>query len=344
MVIKPPLTIGVLVCTWRRPDSLTRCLGGLSLQQRTPDDVMIVVRETDLATQQFLKSRSDDGLPIRMLLVAPPGTVAALNTGLSSCSADILAICDDDTVAHPDWLQRIFEHFAQDSNLGGLGGRDRCHNGLSFDDRKMAVVGKLQWFGRMIGYHHVGFGKPRDVHMLKGANMSYRAQAIARQRFDIRLRGSGAQAYEDIAFSLGVRRAGWKLVYDPAVMVDHYEGPRDDTRHYSSTMPVKDVEGFRDFAYNGVVAIWDEFSIFRHLVFLVWSMLIGVRVCPGLVQAIRFTPKMGPRASWHRFWIAQQGIVSAYANLIRARRNRAANQQPETRAITKTPVELRPTE
>jgi GT2 family glycosyltransferase len=321
-----PVTIAVLICTYRRAQSLTRCLSALARQTRLPDDVIIVVRETDLESRAFLANRAYDGLAIRVVLVKAPGTVAAHNSGLEMCRTDIVAMTDDDTVPHPNWLDCILEHFENDPSLGGLGGRDRCHNGIQFDDRREPVVGKLQWFGRAIGCHQFGFGPSREVDLFKGANMSYRYKAIRNIRFDARLRGSGAQPNEDMTFSLAVKRAGWKLIYDPQVLVDHYEGPREEIRYYALTIPVQDVEGFRDLAFNEVVARWDHLSVVRRVVFLVWSMAVGVSICPGLVQAIRFSPRMG-WASWRRFWIAQQGIVAACWSLLR--QTAPTNQQAE---------------
>jgi len=84
----------------------------------------------------------------------------------------------------------------------------------------------VHWFGRVIGNHHLGVGEPRET-CCKGVNMNYRRAAIANLRFDQRLWGPGAQAHNDMAFSLAVRR-GWKLIYDPRVAVDHYPAQRFD--------------------------------------------------------------------------------------------------------------------
>jgi GT2 family glycosyltransferase len=311
-----PLTIAVVICTYRRVESLARCLEALTRQMRSPDDVIVVVRETDLESRAFLASRVQGSPPIRVAVVRTPGLVAARNMGLEMCRSDIVAMTDDDAVPHPNWVSCILEHFEHDPSLGGLGGRDRCHNGVQFADRREPVVGRLQWFGRAIGHHQFGFGPPREVDLFKGANMSYRYKAIANMQFDVRLRGSGAQPNDDMSFSLALKRAGWKLIYDPQILVDHYEGPREEIRYYALTIPVKDVDGFRNLAFNEVVARWDHLSVVRRVVFLAWSMAVGVRICPGLVQAIRFTPTMG-WASWRRFWIAQQGIAAASWFLLR---------------------------
>jgi cellulose synthase/poly-beta-1,6-N-acetylglucosamine synthase-like glycosyltransferase len=322
------MTAGVLVCTYLRPQNLERCLGALALQARLPDQVIVVVRETDAETRAFLNRYLDPiahpfagantatRLPVDVVLVNQTGVVAARNAGLEACRTDVLAIVDDDTEPHVDWLARVVDHFVSDPGLGGLGGRDRCHDGKGFLDGKARIVGNLSWYGRRVGNHHLGFGAPREVYFLKGCNMSFRMKAVKGVRFDTRLRGLGVQPHEDSLFSLAVRRTGWRLLYDPAVMVDHYEGPRDIPRHYGKMLPIRDAEEFRHVSYNWAIGLWEEMSLPRHAAFIVWSFLVGTRVSPGLVQAVRFTPKLG-LLSWHRFWLSQQGIFQAYATLLR---------------------------
>ncbi len=304
----------VMIATYKRSDELSRCLEALTRQILLPDEVIVVAREDDLDTRVLLSRLSYPGLICRLVTVTAPGVVAARNAGVEACHADILAIIDDDTVPHPDWLQRIREAFFTDSALGGLGGRDRCFDGTAFDDRKEAVVGKIQWFGRVIGNHHLGFGDSREVDVLKGANMSFRTSAITNVRFDARLKGSGTQPNEDKAFSVAVKAQGWKIVYDPAIVVDHYPGFRDDARQYVGVSRVLSIAHFQNFAYNEVVSLWNALSSPRRLTFVLWSLLVGTGTCPGLVQAVRYTPSLGIY-SWQRFWIAQTAKLRAYWDL-----------------------------
>ena len=313
------LSVGVLICSYRRADTLLRGLAALAIQEHRPDDVMVVLRDTDHESRERIARRAPDGLALRVLTVTLPGTVQALNTGLEACRTDLLAITDDDTVPHPDWLARIHACFAADSRLGGLGGRDRCHDGERFDDRGVPVVGRIAWYGRAVGNHHIGAGGLRDVEWLKGANMSYRAEAFAAVRFDRRLRGRGAQPFEDAGFAMAVRRAGWRLRYDPHVLVDHYAARRDDVRHYASIGPVVDPDGLRTYAYNCVVTCWDSFTPPRRLAFALWALLVGTGTIPGLVQAVRYTPSLG-RDAWRRFVVAQQGNAQAWRDLLAATR------------------------
>ena len=81
-------------------------------------------------------------------------------------------------------------------------------------------VGRVQWMGRCTDSHHRGTGPARHVDLLKGVNMSFTSEALADLKFDESLRGSGAGVLCDLAISLDVRRKGWRLIYDPALVVD----------------------------------------------------------------------------------------------------------------------------
>ena len=314
MPAQDALTLGVLVCTYRRPADLKRCLDGLKQQSRQPDDVIVVCRDSDQATRDWLDARPSNGLPVRVQIVTRPGIVAARNIGHDACCTDILASIDDDVVPHVEWLARMERHFLADPSLGGVGGRDHVHDGERFDERLAKTVGQLQWFGRPIGNHHLGYGPPRAVQNFKGANMAFRAEAMAGLRFDIRLCGRKIEAHEDLAFSLAVWRRGWKLLYDPAVLVYHYAG-RPDKRAYSAVERGMDPAEIHDAAFNMVIALWDGLSPLQRVAFVIWSLLFGTKVEPGLAQAIRFTSRLGTE-SWRRFFFAQKGRWSAYWQMI----------------------------
>jgi GT2 family glycosyltransferase len=265
------------------------------------------MREDDLATRDYLDSRNPELLPLKIAYVKVPGIVAARNVGMAAIRSDVVALIDDDAVPRPDWVMKILEHFRANPRLGGLGGRDQCYLDGKPRPASNPVVGKLLWYGKHLGNHNAGSGSPREVDILKGVNMSYRRSAIEGLAFDTRLRGS--QCADDFAFSRAVALAGWKLVYDPAVLVDHYEGARDDRRHYAS-IQTTDLPGFEDSVHNTVLAWWNSLTPVGQFASSFFFFFIGTRTMPGLVQAIRFTPALG-RSSWLRFVHAQEGRRAA---------------------------------
>lgn len=297
------LRMTVLIPTYRRPNDLKCCLESLRRQKRLADEILITVRGIDSETWAFLKTFAPDGLPLRVLNVEVPGVIAAINLGFESAQGDIISVTDDDAAPHPDWLERIETHFLADDRLGGLGGRDYLHiNGILQESvaqqARSRVVGRLQWFGRMIGNHHLGDGVAREVDILKGVNMSFRREALAHIRCDERLKGTGAQVHFEVALSLAVKQQGWKLLYDPAVAVDHYQSQRfdEDQRYTFNAVACQNI------AHNETFILLSYLPLIRRLVYIVWALLVGIRGTPGLVQVLRFLPS--ERTSVLQRWVA----------------------------------------
>lgn len=273
----------------------------LQAQTKPVDQVIVVVRDTDTQTWQFLDqlwAQQSHSLPLQIVKVTVPGMVAALNAGLVAVEGDIVSLTDDDAAPRPDWLERINTHFIFDSCVGGIGGRDWVYQGGKLEDDSRELVGKLQWFGRMIGNHHLGVGEPREVDTLKGVNMSFRHQAIRQLRFDERLLGTGAQVHCDMAFCLTLKRSGWKLIYDPQVAVEHYPAQRFDEDQRNNFNDL----AFINSVHNETLVLLDHLPPWRQFIFLLWATLIGTRDSLGFVQWLRLLPSQGQLAT--KKWLA----------------------------------------
>ena len=286
------LTISVVIPTYRRPKELARCLDALKKQKVPTYEVLVVVRDTDTETWTFLQTFNLELLPMRTVTVNVSGVVAAMNVGMDATSGDIIAFTDDDAAPHTDWLERIETHFLSDSNIGGVGGRDWVYQGTRLEEGEREVVGQVQWFGRVIGEHHLGVGEPREVDVLKGVNMSFRRTAIAEMHFDRRMRGTGAAPHFELAFSLALKRAGWKLIYDPKIAVDHFPAQRFDEDQRNKFNDI----AFFNSVHNETLVLLENLPLIRRTVFVLWAILVGTRDAPGFVQWLRFIPKEGSLA------------------------------------------------
>ena len=280
--------ISVLIPTYRRPQDLCRCLATLGAQTRPADEVVIVVRDTDTETRHFLTDCPPALLGLRVVTVSEPGVLAAMTAGLAKTLGEIVALTDDDTAPFPDWLERIEAHFAADPSVGGVGGRD--WQPVERSSRKS--VGIVQWHGRVIGNHHLGVGDARAVDVLKGANCAYRAEPLKRIGFETRLRGGGAQVHWEIALGLAMQQDGWKLIYDPAVALDHFPARRFDADQ--NLRGVFNADGVHDSAYNEALILLHYLTPTRRAVFLVWAFLMGTRAEPGLAQVPRLFLRRDP--------------------------------------------------
>lgn len=287
------MKISVLIPTFRRPNDLHLVLETLKTQERPPHQVVVTVRDTDLETQNFFDAYVSAPLPLQMVTVTEPGVVAAMNVGLNMVTGDIVALTDDDTEPFPDWLRRIETHFEQDPALGGVGGRDfqKIHPGP-----ETTSVGRVEWWGRIIGNHHVGVGPAQEVDILKGANCAYRTVPLRAIGFDTRLLGQGAQVNWELGIGLALRQAGWKIVFDPAIAVHHHVKERfgDDQFHRG----VFKTKPHHEAVHNETMFLWENFVPIRRYIFLLWAFLIGTRSEPGLIQLVRF---VGKKDIWARF-------------------------------------------
>jgi glycosyltransferase involved in cell wall biosynthesis len=265
--------VSVVVPSYRRPDSLRRCLDGIHAQSRTPDEVVVVRRSDDEATRSVLIEPRAARLV--EVTVEKRGVLAAMLAGVRAARGEIVAFLDDDAVPRSDWLELILRHF-EDQRVGAVGGRDVIH---PYDAAATLTeeVGRVTNWGKLIGNHHIGKGPARQVMLLKGVNMAFRRNALALPR---KLRGGGAQARYEVAVCGWTRKHGWNVIYDPGVVVDHYPAPRFDADRRGS--PARNA--VRDGAYNVVACL---LSIERRLFWrrAAYGLLVGDRGSPGLARA-----------------------------------------------------------
>ncbi|QQS11143.1 MAG: glycosyltransferase family 2 protein [Rhodospirillales bacterium] len=287
------MDITVVVPTYKRPDDLRRCLAALKAQTLPAARVNVVRRDTDAATADLLAGYDPAGLALRVHVVGEPGVVAALNVGLENAVGDIVAMTDDDAAPHPDWLERLAAAFADDARTGGVGGRDRIFQGARADDwPPQTRVGVSTWYGRTYGNHNCGTGPAREVEALKGVCMAFRRSAIGALRFDRRLRGSGAQVANEYLFGGAIRAAGWKLVYDPAILVDHYPSIRPDSDQRDQI----DKGALRDLVHNATLGYVEYLPRRRSWAIIAYQLLWGSRMAPGLAAAIVYALRRDPWA------------------------------------------------
>jgi GT2 family glycosyltransferase len=311
------MTIAVLIPSWKRPDSLSRCLDALERQVRRPDQVVLVVRADDAVTLKMLAAR-EAKLPIDVATPERPGVIAALNAGFDRAGCDLVAITDDDTEPHPDWLERIEARFEADPRLGGLGGRDRmpAEDGEGWEEPNDLAVGRVLWFGRVVGNHNFGSGPIREVDVLKGANMAFRRSAMAGKRIDTALRGQGAEHHWEIELCLALKAAGAKIAYDPAVLVDHYE----EVRYDGQRSPEMSAEDHHNAVHNQTYSLLAHLPLHRSIPAFAYGMLVGNRDNPGVALTIEALLKgTSPRTALGRLRVTLSAHLSALGTWRRQR-------------------------
>src|ERR1700710_1629313 len=280
--------VSVVIPSYRRAEALSKCLEALEAQDIVPDEVIVVSRREDEATAVEVGNRRGS---VRLVAIdvpdGHPGFVAALNAGVDVSRGEIVCLTDDDAEPRQDWVSRILSGFDADPGIGALGGRDWVFHGDVLEDGEEEVVGVVRPWGRTIGRHHLGVGAARDVDVLKGVNLSVRGDLIRTCRFDTRLLGVATEHHSELHLCLAIKRRGYRVVYDPAIAVDHRPRPR-----------AAEARGFgprqvRDSSHNETLALLAHLSPPGRAAHLLWSTVIGSRGAPGIAQSLRLALTSG---------------------------------------------------
>ena len=207
--------------------------------------------------------------------------MAALNAGVAASRGEVVCLTDDDSEPWPDWISQITATFARDPSIGAVGGRDWVYFGDRLEEGDGTGVGTVTWWGRVLGRHHLGVGRARDVAVLKGVNLSARGDLIRQVGFDRRLRGRTTEHHSELGLCLKLARMGYRVVYDPAIAVDHRPQPRTaEAREF-------DPSQVRNSAFNETLALLEHLSPGGSAIHLLWTTAVGTRSSPGFAQSLR---------------------------------------------------------
>ncbi|WDL95259.1 glycosyltransferase family 2 protein [Alicyclobacillus sp. ALC3] len=271
------MNISVVVPTYKRLHDLRRCLSALDQQTSLPYEVIVVARSSDFETLTYIHqwTAQKASYSRKLWIVTLPGQVHALVQGVEAATGDVVAFTDDDSAPSSNWLRNMAVHY-QNPRVGGVGGRDILRNHPVLPLQR--TVGKLTWYGKLIGNHHLGEGPPREVDVLKGVNMSFRTQLV---QFSPFLRGTGGpETHNEVGVCLRVKRLGYALIYDPEVVVNHYAVARVDSeqRTQLSTRLV------RHSAFNMQMSLLTWTPWHQKLSRLAFATLVGDKAYPGLAR------------------------------------------------------------
>jgi GT2 family glycosyltransferase len=308
--VRRGLSIAVVIPTYRRPEELTRCLVALADQTLAPDQIVVVARRDDQVTIKRCEELSRR-FPIEIVAVDRMGQVTALNAGLARVRTTVVAFTDDDCQPRPDWIARLRAHFLGDARVGAVGGRDIVHEHGAPLEVPARAVGQITRFGRLHGNHHT-ISARQDVQFLKGANMAYRREAL--RGFDERLRGDGAQLHNDLKASLEVWSAGHRIIWDPAVIVDHYPGPRADEARGRESL-----SSLRNAHHNEVYTLMSIRPRRVSLLAVAYCFMVGTRAAPGVLLLPYLMLTRPHHRPGVRFLVALFGRLDGLATAARSR-------------------------
>ena len=204
------MTFSVIIPTYNRLSLLRRTLESLFQQEFSDYEIIVVDDGSTDGTHEYLQSLSNEK-KIQYVRQKNSGPAIARNKGIALSSGSLVAFTDDDCIVPTDWLRRYLIKFQQE-DVDAIGGSSRTGNVSNpFAEVNDIIVNFLK--------AEINKRPDNEVPFLTTNNTAYRKKSLEKVGgFDNRFR-IGAEE-RDLNFRL--RQAGEKLMFDPSVIVDHY--------------------------------------------------------------------------------------------------------------------------
>lgn len=233
--------LSIVLVLWGQAELTLDCLLGLAEQAREGVEIVIVDNASPDATGALL----DRVQGARVLRNQDnKGFLLAANQGAMAASAPLLLFLNNDAVPRPGSLEQARAILEADAGIGAVGGR------ILLPDGRLQEAGCAVWRdGSCVGYlrgEHAETPEAlfrRDVDFCSGVFLMTRTERFRE------LGGFDAvfapAYYEEVDYCLRLWEHGLRVVYDPWIVVDHYEYGSAGSSEAASKRMAANQERFR---------------------------------------------------------------------------------------------------
>ncbi|HZJ18577.1 MAG TPA: glycosyltransferase family 2 protein [Patescibacteria group bacterium] len=181
------MKISVVVPAYNEEKYIRKCLQSLIDQEEKPDEIIVVDNNCKDKTVEICKN-----FPVRIVREKKLGIIAARNKGFNSALYNIIARCDADSIASPDWTKKIKENFKTNS-IVALSGPVKFYD---FPLKSTMLSNGYSTVVKRIYKNHV----------LIGANMALRKSAWEKIRNEAAAKDS--HVHEDVDITMLAGKVG----------------------------------------------------------------------------------------------------------------------------------------
>lgn len=217
--------VSVLIVCYNKLDYTRRCIA--ALRQNTDPaqyEIIVVDNASSDATPQFLANLAQEMPNLKTIRAEENlGFVVGNNRGAEAAVGRYLFFLNNDTEVQPGWLEPLIETIEADAMIGVAGSKLIYPNGSLQEAGGMIFRDGSGWnFGKLGDPHDPEYNYVREVDYCSGAALMIRTDLFELiGGFDTLF----APAYwEDADLCFAVRKAGYRVLYQPRSVIVHHEG------------------------------------------------------------------------------------------------------------------------
>jgi len=231
---------------------ILHCLEAVFKQTYPIDEVLIIDDTPTDEIKKMVASYSVKHIWRKKKLGLP----SARNLAFNLAKNEFVAGLDVDCLAAKDWLERLMENFTED-NIVGVGGKTVEKYTSTLIDKWRSIYMKQHWADEKIINPYCLFG---SNHLFK------KSAVLAVGLFDEEKCKKG---YEDVDISCRLKKAGYKLIYEPKAVVYHLRQDNLSSllkTHWNWTFVGIGGRRTPDNLFNLICKIYDNiFYLFRNI-------------------------------------------------------------------------------
>ena len=228
-----------VVVNYNAGAALAGCVDSVLAQEPAPELVVVDNASTDGSAEALRRAHPE----VRIVRSGGNlGYARAANLGIAATTAPVVAVLNPDTVLRPGAGAAVAARFAPEPDLGAAGPRLHNTDGTVYPSARkipsltdavghglLFFVWRNNPFTRRYREIDADPAQPRDVDWVSGAAVWLRRSALDEI-------GGWDERYfmyvEDVDLCWRLRRAGWRVAYEPAGTVEHLLGVSTAGRPY----------------------------------------------------------------------------------------------------------------